>query len=100
MGNRFKLKKKYKGPDQYIVSNSPMPDKLPDDVKQFWENKEFLHPYPKPTDNQYIFKKGIIGAAGFYKKEAEIFAEACKPNYTGYLIAISSIAPKILKEIF
>ena len=50
----------------FLISNSKNPT-------------EFLHPYPFETSKEYIWKQGLIGAAGFYQKEALIIAKDCMP---------------------
>jgi len=54
------------GVKYFLISNSQNP-------------AEFLHPYPLETSKQYIWKEGLVGAAGFYHKEAMIISKDCTP---------------------
>ncbi|MBK7362911.1 MAG: hypothetical protein IPJ01_11485 [Micavibrio sp.] len=74
----------------FLIANSETSKDLP------FHKKEYLHPYPTETSKDYIWKEGLIGACGFYYKEAKIISEGCMPK--GDMISMDTISKKIIKE--
>jgi len=74
----------------FLIANSETSRQL------FFTEKEYLSPYPNEDSKQYIWKKGLIGTAGFYYEEAKIISERCTPK--GDMISMDSISKNIIKE--
>jgi hypothetical protein len=70
-------------PEYFLISNSKNP-------------KEYLHPYPFQDSKEYIWKEGLVGAGGFYEKEANEVAKNCTP--IGNVVPMNSLTKNIIKE--
>lgn len=79
------MKQKY-----FLIANSETSKDL------FYDKKEYLHPYPNEDSKSYIWKKGLIGAAGFYYEDAKIVSEGSTPK--GDMISMDSITKNIVNE--
>lgn len=74
----------------FLIANSETSRQL------FYTEKEYLSPYPNPDSKEYIWKKGLIGAAGFYYEQAKVVSEGCIPK--GDMISMDSISKNQIKE--
>lgn len=74
----------------FVIANSETSKDLP------YNEKEYLSPYPFETSKDYIWNKGLKGAAGFYEQDAIRIAQNCIPK--GLVIAMDSISKKITKK--
>ena len=82
--NAPKKEKKVESGTYFLIANSEHP-------------KQYLHP-TTPTANTYIWKEGVVGAAGFYKEAADAIANdpTCKPR--GVVVPMDSLTKNIVKE--
>jgi hypothetical protein len=74
----------------FVIANSLTSKDLP------FSEKEYLAPFPFENSKDYVWSKGLIGAAGFIESEANRIAENCVPK--GQVIAMDSISKKVTKK--
>jgi hypothetical protein len=74
----------------FLIANSQTSKELP------FTEKEYLAPYPNEDSKQYIWKKGLVGAAGFHYEEAKIISGDCAPK--GEMISMDSITKNVIHD--
>ncbi len=74
----------------FVIANSQTSKDLP------FTEKEYLSPYPNEDSKAYIWKKGLIGAAGFYYEQAKEISVGCNP--VGDMISMDTISKNVIKE--